>query len=127
MSTDLAEQTRVTLENVAKVLEAAGTSLEHVVTVGVFLYVGRRMNPNRRSLTLGESPAKVGSLVPTKEAGLAPPIGGSPGMKCSRCQQDNPTHARFCLGCGAHLAVACGSCGAELPGAPASASSAVKP
>jgi enamine deaminase RidA (YjgF/YER057c/UK114 family) len=37
MSTDLAEQTRVTLENVAKVLEAAGTSLEHVVTIGVFL------------------------------------------------------------------------------------------
>jgi enamine deaminase RidA (YjgF/YER057c/UK114 family) len=45
MSTDLAEQIRVTLENVAKVPEAAGTSLEHVVTVGVFLYVGRRMNP----------------------------------------------------------------------------------
>jgi class 3 adenylate cyclase/tetratricopeptide (TPR) repeat protein len=37
-------------------------------------------------------------------------------MKCPRCQQDNPTHARFCLGCGAHLALACGSCGAELPG-----------
>jgi class 3 adenylate cyclase/tetratricopeptide (TPR) repeat protein len=39
-----------------------------------------------------------------------------PGMKCSRCQQDNPTHARFCLGCGCRLALACGSCGAELPG-----------
>jgi class 3 adenylate cyclase/tetratricopeptide (TPR) repeat protein len=37
-------------------------------------------------------------------------------MTCPRCQQDNPTHARFCLGCGAHLALACGSCGAELPG-----------
>ncbi len=37
-------------------------------------------------------------------------------MKCPRCQQDNPTHARFCLGCGARLALACGSCGAELPG-----------
>jgi class 3 adenylate cyclase len=22
-------------------------------------------------------------------------------MKCPRCQQDNPAHARFCLGCGA--------------------------
>ena len=21
-------------------------------------------------------------------------------MKCSRCQQDNPSHANFCLGCG---------------------------
>jgi 2-iminobutanoate/2-iminopropanoate deaminase len=30
-------QTRVTLDNVARVLEAAGTSLEHVVKVGVFL------------------------------------------------------------------------------------------
>jgi len=37
-------------------------------------------------------------------------------MKCPRCQQDNPTHAQFCVGCGARLALTCGSCGAELPG-----------
>jgi class 3 adenylate cyclase/tetratricopeptide (TPR) repeat protein len=37
-------------------------------------------------------------------------------MKCPRCQQDNPAHARFCLGCGARLALVCASCGAELPG-----------
>ena len=37
-------------------------------------------------------------------------------MKCPRCQQDNPPHAKFCLGCGARLALACGSCGTELPG-----------
>ena len=37
-------------------------------------------------------------------------------MKCPRCQQDNPIHARFCLGCGAQLTLACGACGAELPG-----------
>ena len=37
-------------------------------------------------------------------------------MKCPRCQQDNPPHARFCLGCGARLALTCGSCGADLPG-----------
>ena len=37
VSQDLAEQTRVTLDNVAKVLEAAGTSLPHVVKVGVLL------------------------------------------------------------------------------------------
>jgi class 3 adenylate cyclase/tetratricopeptide (TPR) repeat protein len=37
-------------------------------------------------------------------------------MTCPRCQQDNPTHARFCLGCGARLALACGACGTELPG-----------
>ena len=37
-------------------------------------------------------------------------------MTCPRCQQDNPSHARFCLGCGTRLALACGACGAELPG-----------
>ena len=37
-------------------------------------------------------------------------------MKCPRCRQDNPTQARFCLGCGAPVALACGSCGTELPG-----------
>src|SRR5436309_6632549 len=37
-------------------------------------------------------------------------------MKCPRCQQDHPAHARFCLGCGARLALACASCGTELPG-----------
>ena len=37
-------------------------------------------------------------------------------MTCPLCQQDNPSHARFCLGCGARLALTCGSCGAELPG-----------
>ncbi len=36
-------------------------------------------------------------------------------MQCSRCQQDNTIHARFCLGCGALLALVCGACGAELP------------
>jgi class 3 adenylate cyclase/tetratricopeptide (TPR) repeat protein len=37
-------------------------------------------------------------------------------MQCPRCQLDNPPHARFCLGCGARLTLACSSCGAELPG-----------
>ncbi|HZV94435.1 MAG TPA: zinc-ribbon domain-containing protein, partial [Candidatus Nitrosocosmicus sp.] len=37
-------------------------------------------------------------------------------MKCLRCQQDNPLHARFCLGCGDKLFLACASCGTELPG-----------
>jgi class 3 adenylate cyclase/tetratricopeptide (TPR) repeat protein len=37
-------------------------------------------------------------------------------MRCPGCQQDNPAHARFCLGCGARLALACGACGVELPG-----------
>ena len=37
-------------------------------------------------------------------------------VTCPRCRQDNPAHARFCLGCGARLALACTACGAELPG-----------
>ena len=37
ISADLAEQTRVTLDNMRAVLEAAGTSIENVVKVGVFL------------------------------------------------------------------------------------------
>jgi 2-iminobutanoate/2-iminopropanoate deaminase len=37
VSEDIAEQTRVTLDNVRLVLEAAGSSLRHVVKVGVFL------------------------------------------------------------------------------------------
>jgi ribosomal protein L40E len=40
----------------------------------------------------------------------------APDVRCPRCQQENPIHARFCLGCRAHLTLACGSCGAELPG-----------
>jgi 2-iminobutanoate/2-iminopropanoate deaminase len=37
VSDDVGEQTRVTLDNVNEVLKAAGTSLPHVVKVGVFL------------------------------------------------------------------------------------------
>jgi 2-iminobutanoate/2-iminopropanoate deaminase len=37
VSQDLAEQTRVTLDNVRAVLEAGGTSIENAVKVGVFL------------------------------------------------------------------------------------------
>jgi 2-iminobutanoate/2-iminopropanoate deaminase len=37
VSEDIAEQTRVTLDNVSAVLEAAGSSLGNVVKVGVFL------------------------------------------------------------------------------------------
>src|SRR5437867_6947410 len=37
VSQDLAEQTRVTLDNVRAVLEAGGTTIDNVVKVGVFL------------------------------------------------------------------------------------------
>ena len=36
-------------------------------------------------------------------------------MQCLRCQQDTPIHARFCLGCGARLALVDGACGADWP------------
>jgi len=37
-------------------------------------------------------------------------------VNCPRCQQENPAQARFCLGCGARLALTCAKCGTELPG-----------
>ncbi len=37
-------------------------------------------------------------------------------MLCSRCQHENPQHAKFCLECGGRLALTCPKCGAELPG-----------
>jgi class 3 adenylate cyclase/tetratricopeptide (TPR) repeat protein/ribosomal protein L40E len=36
-------------------------------------------------------------------------------MKCLRCQHENPLRAKFCLECGARLALACGKCHSELP------------
>ncbi|MGH7770979.1 MAG: adenylate/guanylate cyclase domain-containing protein, partial [Candidatus Binatia bacterium] len=36
-------------------------------------------------------------------------------MKCPRCQHENPPQAKFCLECGARLALACSKCGTELP------------
>jgi class 3 adenylate cyclase/predicted ATPase len=36
-------------------------------------------------------------------------------MKCLRCQQENPPQAKFCLECGAPLALKCSACGTELP------------
>ena len=39
-------------------------------------------------------------------------------MNCPRCRTDNPPDARFCLNCGAALALRCSNCQAELaPGA----------
>ena len=37
------------------------------------------------------------------------------GPSCSHCPQESPPGARFCIGCGAHLAPSCAGCGAELP------------
>lgn len=36
-------------------------------------------------------------------------------MKCTRCQKENPPQAKFCLECGAALALKCAACGTELP------------
>src|SRR5215813_339157 len=40
-----------------------------------------------------------------------PPQAEAPGMKCSRCQHENPSDAVFCQECGARLEAACQSCG----------------
>jgi predicted ATPase/class 3 adenylate cyclase len=37
-------------------------------------------------------------------------------MQCPRCQHQNPQQAKFCLECGAGLALTCAKCRAELPG-----------
>src|SRR5262245_53319456 len=36
-------------------------------------------------------------------------------MRCTRCQQENPPEAKFCLKCGTALARKCAACGTELP------------
>jgi predicted ATPase/class 3 adenylate cyclase len=36
-------------------------------------------------------------------------------MKCSRCQQENPPQAKFCLECATPLALRCTNCGTQLP------------
>jgi class 3 adenylate cyclase/tetratricopeptide (TPR) repeat protein len=36
-------------------------------------------------------------------------------MNCSRCQHENPARSKFCLECGARLALRCPSCSVELP------------
>ncbi len=35
-------------------------------------------------------------------------------MKCPRCQHENPPQAKFCLECGARLALTCAKCRSEL-------------
>jgi class 3 adenylate cyclase/tetratricopeptide (TPR) repeat protein len=36
-------------------------------------------------------------------------------MKCPRCQHENPLQAKFCLECGARVALTCTKCRSELP------------
>jgi class 3 adenylate cyclase/tetratricopeptide (TPR) repeat protein len=36
-------------------------------------------------------------------------------MKCPRCQHENPPQAKFCLECGARVALTCAKCRSELP------------
>jgi class 3 adenylate cyclase/tetratricopeptide (TPR) repeat protein len=38
-------------------------------------------------------------------------------MRCTRCQQENPPQAKFCLGCGIALTLKCGKCSTEIPAA----------
>jgi class 3 adenylate cyclase/predicted ATPase len=36
-------------------------------------------------------------------------------MRCTKCQHDNPTEAKFCSECGTRFALGCIKCGTELP------------
>ncbi len=36
-------------------------------------------------------------------------------MTCTRCRQENPPQAKFCLECGSPLALRCAACGTSLP------------
>src|SRR4030095_12530538 len=36
-------------------------------------------------------------------------------MKCPRCEHENPPQAKFCLECGARVALTCTKCRSELP------------
>ena len=36
-------------------------------------------------------------------------------MECPRCQHENPPQAKFCVECGARVAVTCTKCRSELP------------
>src|SRR5215813_4122774 len=40
---------------------------------------------------------------------------GGLGMKCPRCQQENPPQAKFCLGCASPFTLRCANCGTQLP------------
>src|SRR5262245_27070905 len=70
--------------------------------------------PLSSRLTPERSATKVGLLVSRR-----PRISSSgleaPGMKCPRCQQENPPQANFCLECAAPLALGCANCGTQLP------------
>jgi class 3 adenylate cyclase/tetratricopeptide (TPR) repeat protein len=57
-------------------------------------------------------------------------------MKCPRCQHENPPQAKFCLECGARVALTCTKCRSELPagakfclecGAPVASQTAAEP
>ena len=57
-------------------------------------------------------------------------------MQCPQCKRDSPPQSKFCLECGARLALKCGSCGMDLPegakfcnqcGQPVGSSPAVQP
>ena len=36
-------------------------------------------------------------------------------MQCPQCRHENPPQAKFCLECGARIALQCSRCGTELP------------
>src|SRR5262245_14238379 len=58
-----------------------------------------RLSTTERPLTGTREPPRLPARLISGASGRS----GGPRMKCSRCQQDNPSHANFCLTCGVPL------------------------
>src|SRR2546426_3688209 len=72
----------------------------------------RRRETDRVTIARIDAVARVGYLRPAHTPG---PIHWRLGMKCPRCQHENPPQAKFCLECGVRVALTCPKCRSELP------------
>src|SRR3989304_4684972 len=78
--------------------------------------LGTRRRPDRALSSPARPPPNLKGrlflIPPWARANLGALQGGS-GMKCPRCQHENPASLKFCGECGARLASVCSACGAS--------------
>src|SRR5262249_21444044 len=73
----------------------------------------RRASRALRAPVRGQGPVRRRRPGPREGRGVSL---GRFGMRCPRCQFENPVGAKYCLDCGARQStVACRACGTELP------------